>query len=56
MGYDHDVAQTVNIYSGYLQNEWRTDRWGFLIGARLDKQSLIDNVIVSPRDNIRYNP
>ena len=56
MGYDHDVAQTVNIYSGYLQNEWRTDRWGFLIGARLDKHSLIDNVIVSPRANIRFNP
>lgn len=56
LGYDHDVAQTVNIYSGYLQNEWRTDRWGFLIGARLDKHSLIDNVIVSPRANIRYNP
>ena len=56
LGYDHDVAQTVNIYSGYLQNEWRTDRWGFLIGARLDKHSLISDVIVSPRANIRFNP
>ena len=56
LGYDHDVLQRVNIFSGYLQNEWRTDRWGFLVGARLDKHSLIDHVIVSPRANLRYNP
>lgn len=56
IGYDHDVTQCVNIYSGYLQNEWRTDRWGFLIGARLDKHSLVDNPIISPRANLRYNP
>ena len=56
LGYDHDVTQKVDIYSGYLQNEWRTDRWGFLVGARIDKHSLIDNAIISPRANIRYNP
>ena len=56
IGYDHDVTQKVNIYSAYLQNEWRTNRWGFLVGARVDKHSLIDNAIVSPRANIRYNP
>ena len=56
LGYDHDVTQNVDIYSGYLQNEWRTNRWGFLVGARIDKHSLIDNAIVSPRTNIRYNP
>lgn len=56
VGYDHDVTQKVNIYSAYLQNEWRTDMWGFLIGGRLDKHSLISNPIFSPRANIRYNP
>lgn len=56
LGYDHDVEQRVNIYSGYLQNEWRDDRWGFLIGARVDKHSLIRHAIVSPRANIRWNP
>lgn len=56
LGYDHNALQRVHIYSGYLQNEWRTDRWGFLIGARLDKHSLIDRVIVSPRANLRFNP
>lgn len=56
VGYDHDVTQRVNIYSGYLQNEWRDDRWGFLIGARIDKHSLIHNPIISPRANVRFNP
>ena len=56
LGYDHDVEQRVNIYSGYLQNEWRDDKWGFLIGARVDKHSLISHAIVSPRANIRWNP
>ncbi|MDE7444076.1 MAG: TonB-dependent receptor, partial [Muribaculaceae bacterium] len=56
LSYDHDVAQRVHIYSGYFQNEWRTDRWGFLVGARVDNHSLIDNPILSPRANIRFNP
>ena len=56
IGYGHDILQKVNIYSGYLQNEWKNDTWGFLIGARLDKHTLIHNPIVSPRANIRYNP
>ncbi len=55
-GYDHDMLQSINIYSAYLQNEWKNDRWGFLIGGRLDKHSLIDNPIFSPRANIRFNP
>lgn len=56
LGYNHDVTQKVNIFSGYLQNEWRTDRWGFLVGARVDKHSLISHPIVSPRANMRFNP
>lgn len=56
MGYDHDLTQRVHIYSGYLQNEWRTRQWGFLVGARIDKHSLISHPIVSPRANIRFNP
>lgn len=56
LGYNHDVTQCINIFSGYLQNEWRNDRWGFLVGARVDKHSLIRHAIVSPRANIRFNP
>lgn len=56
LGYDHDILQKVHIYSGYLQNEWRNSRWGFLVGARVDKHSLISDPVISPRVNIRYNP
>ncbi len=56
IGYNHDVKQCVRIYSAYLQNEWRNERWGFLAGARLDKHSLIHNPIISPRVNVRFNP
>lgn len=56
IGYDHDALQKVNIYSAYLQNEWRDERWGFLVGARVDKHSLIHNAIISPRLNLRFNP
>ena len=48
--------QTVHIYSAYLQNEWKNETWGFLIGGRADKHNLIDRVILSPRVNFRYNP
>ena len=56
VGYDHDARQHVRIYSAYAQNEWRTDRWGFLVGARIDKHSMVKAPIVSPRANIRFNP
>ena len=56
IGYNHDILQNVHIYSGYLQNEWKNEKWGFLIGARADKHSLINNAIISPRMNIRFNP
>lgn len=56
VGYDHDARQHVRIYSAYAQNEWRDDRWGFLVGARIDKHSMVSAPIVSPRANIRFNP
>lgn len=56
VGYGHDILQNVDIFSAYLQNEWRNDLWGFLVGARIDKHSLVRNPIVSPRVNIRFNP
>lgn len=56
LGYNRTIAQTVHIGSAFLQNEWKNQYWGFLIGGRFDKHNLINNVIFSPRANIRYNP
>ncbi len=55
-GYDRITDQTVRIASLYAQNEWKNDRWGVLIGGRLDKHNLIKGIIFSPRANLRYNP
>lgn len=56
LGYNRMIAQTVHIGSVFLQNEWRTDRWSFLIGGRFDKHNLMNHLIFSPRANLRYNP
>ncbi len=55
-GYDRYTDQKINTIGGYIQNEWSTDKWGILIGGRFDKHSLLNNVVFSPRLNLRYNP
>lgn len=50
------IVQKTRTKSLYMQNEWKNDKLGILIGGRLDKHNLIKNAIVSPRANIRYNP
>ena len=55
-GYSRTTDQTVRIVSAYAQNEWKNERWGILIGGRLDKHNLIDGLIFSPRANLRFNP
>lgn len=50
------LKQIVNIASVYVQNEWKSEQWSFLIGGRLDKNSIMDKAIFSPRANVRYNP
>ena len=56
VGYDIHTDQRVHIVGGYLQNEWKSERWSFLLGGRLDKHNLVDHVIFSPRVNLRFNP
>ncbi len=54
LAYDRTLVQNINIASVFAQNEWKNSRVGLLIGARVDKHNLIDNVVVSPRANFRY--
>ncbi|MEG1555183.1 MAG: TonB-dependent receptor, partial [Bacteroidales bacterium] len=56
LGYHRVIDQKINIYSLYLQNEWKNAKWSILIGARLDRHNLIKKPIVSPRANVRYSP
>lgn len=55
-GYNRHIRQIVNMGSVFLQNEWKNEKWGILVGARLDKHNMIDHAIISPRANLRYNP
>lgn len=51
-----EFIQKVNIGSAYIQNEWHTRKVGILVGGRVDKHSLVDKLIFSPRANLRFNP
>lgn len=56
IGYDIDTKQVVNIWGSYFQNEWKNDQVSILLGGRLDKHTLVEDPIFSPRVNVRYNP
>ena len=51
-----NISQQSRSASVFLQNEWKTELWSFLVGGRLDKHNLVGNAIFSPRLNLRYNP
>lgn len=55
-GYHRDMKQDVRIAGGFLQNEWKINKLTMLLGARVDKHNLIDNLIFSPRVNFLYKP
>lgn len=50
------IDQTVNVVSAYLQNEWTNDKWGILVGGRIDHNDFLGKAVFSPRFNLRYNP
>lgn len=55
LGYDVITRQTVRTGSLFLQNEWKNEHWGILLGGRFDKHNLINHLIFSPRLNLRFN-
>lgn len=55
-GYDRTIAQTIHNGSVFVQNEWKNKHWGILIGGRMDKHNLLENLVFNPRLNLRYNP
>lgn len=50
------IKQRSKTTTAFAQNECANEHWSFLIGGRLDKNNLVDNLIFSPRGNVRYNP
>ncbi|HDJ33692.1 MAG TPA: TonB-dependent receptor [Bacteroidetes bacterium] len=55
LGYDRFIEQSADIGSMFIQNEWKNENTGILVGLRLDKHSLIDHPVLSPRLNFRFN-
>ena len=56
LGYGRIINETVNVYSLFIQNEWKNEKLSFLLGGRLDKNNMVDHIVFSPRINLRYNP
>ncbi len=56
IGFDRKLQQTVRTAGAFVQNEWRSDKFNIIVGGRLDKHSMIDKPIFSPRANVRYSP
>lgn len=56
LNYREPIDQKINIFSAYVQNEWKNNMWSVLIGARIDNHSMINSPVISPRANFRFNP
>lgn len=56
IGFDRSIMQTVRTAGVFVQNEWQSDKVNFVVGGRFDKHSMMENVIFSPRANLRYSP
>lgn len=55
-GLTRNLEQTTHVTGSYVQNEWKTEKFSFLMGARLDKHNLMDKAVLCPRANIRWSP
>jgi outer membrane receptor for ferrienterochelin and colicins len=53
---ERHMKQTSVVSGGFLQNEWKNQRFGILLGARLDKHNMMNRSVFSPRGTLRYNP
>lgn len=56
LSYNRNLKQDVRIASAFYQNEWSGRTVKLLFGGRMDKHSLMDKLIFSPRVNLLYSP
>ncbi|MCL2416873.1 MAG: TonB-dependent receptor [Bacteroidales bacterium] len=48
------LGQRARSFGGFIQNEWRNERFSLQVGGRLDRHNLMENVIFSPRASTRF--
>ncbi|MDR2120979.1 MAG: TonB-dependent receptor [Tannerella sp.] len=53
---NRSISQTTHVAGGFIQNEWKAERAGILIGVRLDKHNMMSKPALSPRSTWRYSP
>ena len=53
---DRRLDQRTSTIGLFAQNEWKSEAFNILIVFRLDKHSMIEKPIFSPRANLRYSP
>lgn len=51
-----ELDQRINNWSQFAQVEWKNKQWSILAGVRVDEHSEVDDIIVSPRATVRFNP
>ena len=56
LGYNRDMVQNVHVVGAYAQNEWKTEQWSVLAGARVEKHNFLRQPVVAPRATFRYTP
>ena len=56
LGYNRDIVQNVHVVGAYAQNEWKTEQWSVLAGARVEKHNFLRQPVVAPRVTFRYTP
>lgn len=56
IGYGRNTRQMSRTVGGYVQNEWQSERLNLVVGGRIDKNNRVNDVIFSPRANVRYTP
>jgi len=55
-GYNHKLNQITRQLGFYLQTDWKaSEKFGMLLGFRLDKHGELDNFVLNPRLNLIYN-
>jgi outer membrane receptor for ferrienterochelin and colicins len=55
--YNRNIEQRTNAHGIYLQDDWMLMKeLNFLLGARMDKHNLIEDLIINPRASMLYKP
>ncbi len=56
IGFHRDFTQETHSTGIFLQNEWKSEKLNLILGMRMDKHNMMNNLVISPRVNVRYSP